>query len=81
MPSWRPDWRVAGRSCLSFCRRDRAQGFHQAVVVELGDPFQSGQLDGFLGLPRRAAMDQLRLVQAVDRLDQGVVVAVALAAH
>lgn len=32
---------------------------------------------GLLGLPRRAAMDQLNLVKLVDRFGQGVVVAIA----
>ena len=34
--------------CLSFCGRDIAQGFHQAVVVEPGpgDPFEGRQLNG-----------------------------------
>ena len=41
---------------------------------------RGGQLDGFLGLPRRTAMDQLGLVQPVDGLGQGAVIAVALAA-
>ena len=67
--------------CLSFCGRYVADGREQAMVVESGDPFERGQFDGFLGLPRRASMDQLSLVQTVHRLGQGVVVAVALAAH
>jgi len=44
-------------------------------------PFQPGQLDGLLGLPGRAAMNELSLVEPVDHLGQVVVVAVALAAH
>ena len=44
-------------------------------------PFQSGQFDRFLGLPRSAAMDQLSLFKPVDRLGQRVVVAVAFAAR
>lgn len=49
-------------------------------MVEPSDPFQCCQFDGFPGFPRRAAMDQLGLVQAIDRLGQGVVVTVATAA-
>ena len=67
--------------CLSLCRRDVADGLEQAVVVEPGYPFQGGQLHRFLGLPRCPAMNQFSLVQAVDRLGQGVVVAISLAAY
>ena len=67
--------------CLSFCRRDVPDGFEQPVMVELGHPFQRGQLHGLLGLPGGAAMNQLGLVQTVDRLGQRVVIAVSLAAH
>ena len=48
-------------------------------MVEPADPFEGGQFDGFAGWPA-PAVDHLGLVQAVDRLGQGVVVAVALAA-
>src|SRR5664279_2570409 len=51
------------------------------MVVEPSHPFQRGKLDCLLGLPRRAAMNQLGLVEPIDGLGQGVVVAVALAAH
>lgn len=44
-----------------------------------GGRFQG--LPGLPGLPGRPAVDQLGLVQAVDRLGQGVVVAVVTAAH
>ena len=50
-------------------------------MVEPGHPFQRRQFHRFLGLPRCPAVDQLGLVQPVDRLGQRVVVAVALAAH
>jgi hypothetical protein len=43
-------------------------------------PFQGGELDGFQGSPGTAAADHLGLVEAVDRLGQGVVEAVADAA-
>ena len=48
------------------------------MVVEPGNPFQRGQLDGFTCLPRSAAVDQLSLVEPGDGLGQGVVVAVPL---
>ena len=67
--------------CLSLCWRDVADRFEQPMVVEPRHPFQRGQLHRFLGLPGRAAMDQLSFVEPVDRLGQGVVVAVALAAY
>ena len=51
------------------------------MVVEPSYPFQRRKLDCFLGLPRRTAMNQLGLLEPIDGLCQGVVVAVALAAH
>lgn len=66
--------------CLSFCRRDVADGFEQAMVVEPGHPFECRELHRLLGLPRCPAMDQLGLVEAVDRLGQGVVIGIAFAA-
>ena len=68
-------------ACLSFGGRYVADGREQAMVVKSGDLFERGQFDSLLGLPRRAAMDQFGLVEPLDRLGQGVVVAVALAAH
>ena len=65
--------------CFSFCGREVANGFEQAVVVKPGHPFERSELNGLLGLPGRSAMDQFGLVEPVDRLSQGVVVAVALA--
>jgi hypothetical protein len=44
-------------------------------------PFERGQLDGLLGFPRRAAVDQFGLVQPIDGLSQRVVVTIALAAY
>ena len=67
--------------CLSFCRRDVPDGFEQAVVIEPGNPFQGGLLYRLLGLPRCTEMNQLSLVQPVDRLGQCVIVAATLAAH
>ena len=48
--------------CLSFRRWDVADWLEQAVVVELGNPFQCRQLHGLLGLPGRSTMDQFGLV-------------------
>ena len=62
--------------CLSFGRRYIAERFQQAMVVEPGNPFQRGQFDGFTRLPGSAAVDQLSLVEPVDGLGQGVVIAV-----
>jgi hypothetical protein len=47
----------------------------EALVVAPPDPFQRGELDLLNGAPRAAAADQLGLVQAVDGLGQGIVVA------
>ena len=65
--------------CLSFCGRDVADGLEQAAMVEPVDPFERGQFDSLAGLPG-PAVDHLGFVQAIDRLGQGIVVAVALAA-
>ncbi|EAA20200.1 hypothetical protein, partial [Plasmodium yoelii yoelii] len=65
--------------CLSPDRRDIADGFQQAVVVEPGYPFQGGEFDGLPALPGCSAVDRLGLVQAVDGFGQGVVIAVATA--
>ena len=65
---------------FGFGRRDVADGLEETSVVEPVDPFQRGELDGFEGAPWSASMDDLGLVEAVDRLGQGVVIAVADAA-
>ena len=46
------------------------------MVVEPGHPFQGCQLDRFASFPG-PSMNQLRLVQAVDRFSQRIIVAVA----
>lgn len=51
------------------------------MVVEPGHPFQRSELDGLPGFPGCPAANQLGLVQTVDGLGQGVVIAVTLAAH
>lgn len=50
-------------------------------MVELGYPFESCKFDGLLGFPRGAAVNQFSLVQPVDGLGKGVVVAVSTTAH
>lgn len=64
-----------------FRRRDIPDGLQQSMVVEPVYPVQRGQFDGFPGFPGAASMNQLRFVQPVDSLGQGVVVAVATASN
>ncbi len=54
--------------CLSFCRRDISDRGEQAVMVEPGHPLQGGGFDSLLRLPGCSAVNQLGLVQPVDRL-------------
>jgi hypothetical protein len=65
---------------LELCRWDIADGLQETAVVEPVDPFQGGVLDLVDALPGAAPADQLGLVQADDRLGQGVVVGVAAGA-
>jgi len=65
---------------FGFRRRDVADGLEEPAVIEPFDPFQRGVLDGLVGAPRAAPVDDLGLVEAVDGLGQGVVIAVADAA-
>lgn len=51
--------------CLGLCRRDIADRFEQAVMIEPGHPFQRGQLDRFDGFPRCSAVNELGLVEAI----------------
>jgi hypothetical protein len=64
---------VVGR--FQFDRWDVAAVLVEAVVVEPVDPFGGGQFDFFDGAPGLAGFDQLGLVEAVDRLGEGVVAA------
>ena len=50
-------------------------------MVEPGHPFERCELHGLLRFPWRATVDEFGLVEPVDGLGQGVVVAVALGAH
>ena len=56
--------------------RDMADRSQKASMVEPVDPFEGLPFDGAGGPPRRAAVDDLRVEQADDRLREGVVVAV-----
>lgn len=49
-------------------------------MIKPGYPFQRGQFDGLTRFPRSPTMDRLSLVEPVDGLCQGIVVAVSLAA-
>ena len=55
-------------------------GPKQRVIIERGHSLQHGQPQRSTGWPG-PAMNPLGPVQAVDRFNQGVVAAVALAAH
>lgn len=66
--------------CISFCRGDVSDGANQLVMDEPGHPLQRCQLHQFAGGPGEA-MNHFGLVQPIYGLGQGVVVAVALAAH
>ena len=61
---------------LELRRRDVADRLQQAAVVEPVDPLQGGVLDLIQALPGAAPTDEFGLVQADDRLGQGVVVGV-----
>ncbi len=52
-------------------------GSPQTTMVEPVDPFERCVLDGFEAAPGSAPVDHLGFVEAVDRLGQSVVVAVA----
>jgi hypothetical protein len=65
---------------LGFGRRDEAEGLQKPAIVEPVHPFESCELDRLEATPRPASMDDLRLVEAIDRFGEGVVVGVADAA-
>jgi hypothetical protein len=62
---------------FGFGWRDVAGGLQQAAVVEPVDPVQRCVFDRLEAAPWSAAVDDLGLEEPVDRLGQGVVVAVA----
>ena len=65
---------------LGFGQRDEADGFEKPAIVEPVHPLEGCELDGLEGAPRSPSMDDLSLVEAVDRLGQRVVVGAALRA-
>lgn len=65
---------------FGFGGRDVADGLEQAAVIEPVDPFERRMFDRLERTPRPTPVDQLGLVEAVDRLGQGVVITVADAA-
>lgn len=72
-------WRVQAGVILllGFGWRYVADGLQNSPVVEPVDPFQSGELDRLGVAPRPMSMDNLGLVETVDRFRECVVVAVA----
>ena len=62
---------------LGFGRRDVADGLQQPAIVEPVDPGQGRELDGLEAPPRPTPMNDLSLVEAIDRLGESVVVAVS----
>ena len=65
---------------LGFGRRDEADGLQKPAIVEPVHLLEGCELDGLEATPRPASMDDLRLVETVDRFGEGVVVGVADAA-
>ena len=64
-------------ACLGFGRRDVADGLQEPPVVELIRPFEGGELDRLERSPRSTPVDDFGLVEAIGRLGQRVVVAIA----
>src|ERR1035437_7740934 len=67
-------------SLLELGRRDVATGAMKAALVPPVDPGGGSEFDLFGAAPGAPATDQLGLVQPVDGLGEGVVIAVALGA-
>ncbi len=59
---------------LGFRRRDVADGLQKAAIIEPVDPFQRRKLDRLEVPPGPASMDDLCLVETVDRFGECVVV-------
>jgi hypothetical protein len=55
---------------FGFRRRDVADELQQPTMVEPVDLFERGVLNGFEAAPRSAPVDQLGLIESVDRLGQ-----------
>lgn len=66
---------------FGFGWRDVADGPEQSSVVEPVDPFAGGELDGLEISPWPSTMDNFGLVEPVDGLGEGIVVAVSDAPH
>jgi hypothetical protein len=62
---------------LGLRGRDGADRLEQAARVVPVDPFERGEVDGFEAAPWPATADDLGLAEAVDRLGERIVVAVA----
>ena len=65
---------------LCFGWRDEADGLQKPAIVKPFHPVEGRELDGLEVAPRASSMDDLSLVEAVDRFGEGVVVRVADAA-
>jgi hypothetical protein len=59
---------------------DISDRLQEASIVEPIDPFEGCELDGLEASPRSTPMDDLGLVEAIDRLGERVVVGIADAA-
>ena len=57
---------------LGFGRRDVADELQQPAIVEPVHPLQGRELDGLERAPWSASMDDLGLVETVDRFGEGV---------
>ena len=68
-------------ACFGLGGWNSADGFEQASMVEPVDPFQRSELDGFQASPGAASPDHLGLVEAIDGLGEGIIIAVANAAN
>jgi hypothetical protein len=62
---------------LGFGRRDVADGLQEPAIVEPVHPLEGRELDGLEVPPGPTTMNDLSLVEAIDRLGEGVVVRVA----
>jgi hypothetical protein len=59
-------------ACFGLGGWNVADRFEQAPVAEPVHPFQGGGFDGLQAAPWPAAADHFGLVEAIDRLGQGV---------
>src|ERR1019366_2736053 len=66
---------------LELGRKDVPTRAVEPALVTPVEPGCGGELDLFGRSPGASASDQLGLVEAVDRLGEGVVIAVALRSH